>query len=119
MTRGTKLRSKSACRTIGGKQRQGGHLLVTKAIYLGKTLVGAEEEGAVAMNGSADICAELILLEVGTRLAVELREKIVRVEDVVADEFPRAAVKVVGAGFADEVDVGAAAAAIGCVEVRS
>jgi hypothetical protein len=68
-------------------------------------------------DGSADGSAELVLLEVGARLAVELREGIVGVEDVVADEFPGAAVEVVGAGFADEVDVGAGAASISGVEV--
>ena len=68
-------------------------------------------------DGSTDGCAELVLLEVGSRLAGELREEIIRVEDVVADEFPGTPVELIGTGFADEVDVGAAAATVGGVEV--
>src|ERR1700684_3272336 len=117
MAGGAELSAECGGGAIGGEQRDGGIPFVAESVDFRKALVGAEEEGAVVKDGSADGSAELILLEVGARITGELREEIVGVEDVVADELPRRAVEVVGAGFADEVDVSAGAATVGCVEV--
>ena len=66
---------------------------------------------------AAERGAELILLQHGSRLAGQLREEVVGVEEVVAQKLPCGSVEVIGSGSADNVDISAGSTAIGSVVV--
>jgi hypothetical protein len=69
--------------------------------------VGEEEEQFVALDGAAEGAAEVVVAVFAAG-----GEEVAGVEFIVAEEFEEGAVKVVGAGFGDDVDLGAAVAAV-------
>ena len=72
---------------------------------LAEPVVVGEEERLVRDNRAADGASELILLERRLLLAGAVREEVVGVELVVAQELVGDAVKRVAAGFGDDVDL--------------
>ena len=82
---------------------------------LGRTrpLIVAEEENFVLANRAAECAAELVLIEGPARG----REIIARIEIRVAQELKTVAVKRVGAGFRDDVDLAATEFAVLGVKV--
>ena len=83
------------------------------ALRRSRPLIVAEEENLVSANRAAEGAAELILVEGSARG----REIIARVEIRVAQEFKTVAVKCIGAGFRDDVDLAAAEFAVLGVKV--
>src|SRR5262249_33983896 len=84
-----------------------------------QTFERAHEEGAILVDRAADHPAELIPLEAAKRRAALVGEEIVSVEDGVSQEFIRAAVQVVAAGFIDHVQhSGDAASELGAEVLR-
>ena len=76
-------------------------------------LIIAEEKGSVFANGAADAAAELILAVLLFGQGRAAREIVIaiRVELIVAQEFKERAVKIVRAGFGQDVDHAARGAA--------
>src|SRR5262249_31836231 len=68
------------------------------------SLVAAKQEKLVADERTAGGSAELILAESREAAAGDVIEKIVGVENVVAEKFEYGAVEIVGAGFESGVD---------------
>ena len=62
---------------------------------INQSLIGAEEEQAVLLDPPAGVGAKLVLVDCGH----SRREKISRVEGVVAKKLPCSTVKLIGAGF--------------------
>ena len=89
-----------------GKQAAG-ERTGTEAVDLASPLVGTEEEETIFQDRSADRAAELILLHRRTRVALGLQKDVVGVENIVAEKLPDGAVKLIGAGFRDDFNVGA------------
>ena len=79
-----------------------GHQLRDDASHDTPSLIRTEDEGFVFLNGPAERAAELILLK--RRFRRGLEGETVGVEHIVAQKFVNAAVKIVGAGFGDNVN---------------
>ena len=90
----------------GGRYHSGAE----KALPDAGPVVVAEEEHLVLDDGAAGGYAELVAPQRGDRLARGQKE-VAGVELVVAQKFPRRAVKLVGAGLGDDIDDRAAARA--------
>ena len=82
-------------------------------------LIGEEEKGLVLDDGSAEVAAELVLLQHGPVLTGGVKEEAVGVELIVAEELKESTVELGRAGAGHQYDSGAATAAIlGIVEAR-
>src|SRR5262249_54434727 len=74
-----------------------------------RALIAAEKEKLVTQNGTARCAAELVPFEravyflAGSR--IHSREIIRRIQQIVADEFEEASVKIVGTGFRHRIDL--------------
>src|SRR5271156_6231537 len=90
-----------------------GNLVGVDALGGARALVIGEEENFVFADGAADGAAELVLIEG----AAGGRKVVARVEIGIAQECEEIAVKGVGAGFGDDVDLAAAELAILGVEI--
>ena len=103
---------------ITGSVRSGGGLghdlrtAVEEFDYVGRVedvlVESGEEENLVALDGAADGASELLLAIV----RLEGEERIGSAEGAVAEIEERGAVQVIGAGFGDDVDDGAAGASL-------
>jgi hypothetical protein len=67
----------------------------------------AEDEDLVLLDGTADVAAEIVVGEVADGGI----EEVAGVEGAVAQELIAGAVEIVGAGFQNDVGIGAAGAA--------
>ena len=94
-------------------ERGNGNLAGIDSLRRSGSLIIGEEENLVLSNRAAERSAELVLIECAARG----RKVVARVEIGVAQEFESIAVKCVGAGFRDDVDLAAAELAIFRVEV--
>src|SRR5262249_26455997 len=74
------------------------------------SLVAAEEEELVLLDGTAQHAAKLILIQDlfrgGTGRVVAIVKEVVGVEDRVAQELERAPVVLIRSGFGDDVNIG-------------
>ena len=85
-------------------------------------MISHKEEEFVFLHGAAESSAKLVLVQRRfrrTRHCRGIKEIVVSVEGSIPEKFKRAAVKIVGAGLGDDVDVGAGIAAVACIVVRS
>src|SRR5579863_9587715 len=118
MARRAELCAQRASGSVGCKKWQSCGLLVSEPVDLRKALVCGEEERLISADRPANSGAKLVLLQVRPRLARELGEKVIRVEDIVAYELPCAAVKGIRSASAHQVDISAAAPSVCRIEVR-
>ena len=75
---------------------------VGKTIHLSEALVVAEKEGPIFIDRSTDTAAKLVLAEFGP--SAGSLQNVARIEDVVAEELIRGAVKLIGAGTGNDTD---------------
>ena len=97
-------------RSCSGRHR---NLARVHALGRSRPLIIAEKENLVLSDRAAERAAELVLIE----RAARGRKIVARIEIGVAEEFENVAVKCIGAGFRDHVDLSAAEFAVFGVEV--
>ncbi len=119
VARRAKLRTQRRCRPVSREHRKQRRPFGPESIDLRQPLISNKEEGPIPKHRPAQCCTKLVLLQCWSRLARTLHKKVVRIEDIVPQELPRAAVKLIRAGLAHQVDIRSGSAAIRRVEVGS
>src|SRR6266498_4674004 len=86
------------------------------AALLAAPLLRPEEEDSVLDNRAAEIAAEVLVLQLPFRLTSGIKEEIVCVETVTAQEIEASAMKLIAAAFRDQIDDGALCLTVLCAE---
>ena len=81
-------------------------------------MISNEEKEFVFLHRTAKSPSKLALVQLQLRSARRIPEIVVGIQSGVPEEFKRAAVKTVGAGLGDDVDVGARIAAVASIVIR-
>src|ERR1700758_2663795 len=76
-----------------------------QGVYLSRALIGRKEKQLVLLDRSTKGESELILLECWSLLPGSIQEEVVRIENIVSQEFENRPMVPVGSGLRDHADV--------------